>query len=187
MKIFITCGLTAIFILLDLLAGNIGLFPAFSVYISLVLVLAYNWSYGIFAAAAAGMVLDVVYGHSLGFLAFVFAAAAGAGALIAERGHRQLISLFGGGGSAGFITAAGVLLTVRFSGGSIPAPDWKSYLIFSVGSGGLWLIILVLIFDFFAKRANLPRCIRSSWTPAGRRLRPVPSRRPTANLRRHSR
>ena len=162
MKIFITCALTAMLVMLDLLAGNIGIFPGFSVYGPVVLIMAYGWGYGIPAAAAAGMVIDVLYGHSFGGLTFLFALSALAGALIAERGHRQLAALFAGGVCTGFILASGILLAVKFSDGSIPGPDKISYLVFSAGIGGVWLILSAMIFDFFAARANLPRCITIS-------------------------
>ena len=162
MKIFITCALTAMFILLDLLAGNIGLFPGFSVYGALVLFMAYRWQYGVASAVIGGIIIDILYGHSAGGLTFIFTLSVIAGALIAERGHRQIAALFAAGCCTGFIVASGVILTVKLTGGSIPAPDSSSFLIFSTGAGGLWLIILTLLFDFFAARANLPRCITVS-------------------------
>ena len=47
MKNFICCSLTAIFLVLDMLAGNISLFPAFSVYTAVIFFLAYGWKYGV--------------------------------------------------------------------------------------------------------------------------------------------
>lgn len=185
MKNFILCSLTAIFLLLDMLAGNLSLFPALSVYLAVILFLAYNWKYGILCAASSGLVLDAVYGHSFSYLSVIFMLAATAGALTAERGHRQLPGLFAAGAAAGSITAVGIMVAVKVTSGQLPAPDRFSYLFFSAGGGGIYLVLGAMLFDFFAERANLPRCIRNVFTdPTQRRRRPVSRTAATANARR---
>ena len=72
MKNFICCSLTAIFLVLDMLAGNISLFPAFSVYTAVIFFLAYGWKYGVVSALFSGMVLDALYGHSFSYLSLIF-------------------------------------------------------------------------------------------------------------------
>ena len=173
MKNFICISLTAFFLVLDMLAGNISLFPAFSVYAALIFFLSYNWKYGIASALFSGMVLDAFYGHSFSYLSLIFLVAVTLAVLVAERGQRQLPGLFASGSTAGIITALGVIFTVKVSGGTLPAPDRITYLLFAAGGGGLWMLISVMLFDFFAVRANLPRCVRNVFTESSRRRRPV--------------
>ena len=87
MKNFICCSLTALFLVLDMLAGNISLFPAFSVYTALIFFLAYGWKYGIVSALCSGMILDALYGHSFSYLSLIFLVAVILGAIAAERGQ----------------------------------------------------------------------------------------------------
>ena len=163
MKTFISIALTAIFILTDLLAGNLSLFPAFTVYCAAVLLIAYGWKYGLAAAIAGGMIIDLVYGHSLAVYAVVFALAAAAAGGTILRGNRQPASIFTGGCLAGLIVSGATVFFCNISGSSIPGPDVPSYLIFSTGGGGFLLFLLVILFDFLAVRANLPRCIKNSY------------------------
>ena len=176
MKNFICISLTAFFLVLDMLAGNLSLFPAFSVYAALIFFLAYNWKYGIASALVSGMVLDAFYGHSFSYLSLIFLGAVSLAALAAERGQRQLLPLFASGAIAGIVTALGVILAVKVSGGTLPAPDRITYLLFAFGGGGLWMLIAVMLFDFFAVRANLPRCVRNVFTESLRHHRRPVSR-----------
>lgn len=174
MKNFICCSLTALFLVLDMLAGNISLFPAFSVYAALIFFLAYGWKYGVVSALFSGMVLDALYGHSFSYLSLIFLIAVILGAITAERGHRQLLSLFAAGAVAGSVAALGIIFAVKISGGTLPAPDRITYLLFGAGAGGSWMLIAVMLFDFFAVRANLPRCVRNVFSePVRHRRRPV--------------
>ena len=176
MKNFICCSLTAIFLILDMLAGNLSLFPAFGVYCAIVLFLAYNWKYGIVSAAASGMVLDAVYGHNFSYLSLIFLCAVLVGALIADRGHRQILALLAAGAAAGITVSTGVIIAVKFSGGMLPAPDRITYLFSSAAGGGLWLLFSAAVFDFFAVRANLPRCVKSVFSTSPRQPRRPVSR-----------
>ena len=176
MKNFICCSLTALFLVLDILAGNISLFPAFSVYTALIFFLAYGWKYGIVSALCSGMILDALYGHSFSYLSLIFLVAVILGAIAAERGHRNLVSLFVSGAVAGSVVALGVILAVKISGGTFPAPDRITYLLFGAGGGGVWMLIAVTLFDFFAVRANLPRCVRNVFTESVRQQRRPVSR-----------
>lgn len=185
MKNFILCSLTALFLLLDLLAGNLSLFPALSVFNAVILFLAYGWRYGIISAVVSGMVLDALYGHSFSYLSVIFVTALTVAAFTAERGHRQLSALFASGAVCGGIIAAGVTIAVKVSGGILPAPDRLSYLVFASGGGGVYLVLAALLFDFFAVRANLPRCIKNVFTePARRQRRPVSRTAANTSLRR---
>lgn len=169
MKIFITVALTAIFLLLDLLSGNLALFPALTVYCTITLSMAYNYSYGAAAAFIAGMVLDVMYGNSFATIGIIFAAASLAGTAAVLRGQRQLSAIFSGGCIAGLLVAVAVSILSRFNGNQLPGSDVPSYLLFSAVFGGIILFLQVLIFDFFAAKANLPCCIKSSYNDPGRR------------------
>ena len=133
-------------------------------------------------AACSGLVLDAVYGHSFSYLSVIFIIAAAAAALTAERGHRQLPGLFAAGAVAGSITAIGVMIAVKITSGQLPAPDRFSYLLFSAGGGGIYLVLGAMLFDFFAERANLPRCIRNTFTGSSHRQR-RPVSRTAANTR----
>lgn len=163
MKTFISIALSAIFILADLLAGNLALFPTFTVYCAVVLLIAYGWKYGLAAAIAGGVIIDLVYGHLLAFYGVIFALATAAAGAIILRGNRQTASIFTGGALAGLTVSAATALFCRISGGSVPGPDVPSYIVFATGSGGIILILMVILFDFFAVRANLPRCIKNSY------------------------
>ena len=163
MKIFISIALTAIFLLLDLLAGNLALFPALSGYCAIALLLAYGWSYGIIAALTGGIVLDVMYGHSFAVLGVLFALVTAAAGAIAIRGSRQLPGIFAGGCCAGLLVSVTTAVMCRAANGTLPGPDISSYIIFSTGGGGIVLILQVCLFDFFAARANLPRCIKNTY------------------------
>lgn len=169
MKLFISIALTAIFILLDLLAGNLGIFPALTVYCSMVLLLAYGWKYGIASALAGGVIIDAVFGHLLAYYGLFFILAGISGCSIAFRGHRQLAGIFTGGCIAGLIVSALTALLCHIPGYTLPGPDAASYIIFSTGGGGIFLVLLVIVFDFFAVRANLPRCVKSSFNESGSR------------------
>ena len=168
MKTFITIALTAIFLLLDLLSGNFALFPALTVYCSVVLSLAYHPGYGTAAAFAGGVVLDVMYGHSFAVLGVLFAAASLAGTGIVLRGNRQLGGVFAGGCAAGLIVSVAVSVLSRASGNLLPGSDVPSYILFSGVFGGIILFLQILFFDFLAAKANLPCCIRSSYNDSGR-------------------
>ena len=176
MKNFISCSLTAIFLILDMLAGNLSLFPAFGVYCAIVLFLAYGWKYGIVSAAVSGMVLDAVYGHNFSYLSLIFICAVLAGALLADRGHRQILALLAGGAAAGITAASGVIIAIKISGGMLPAPDRITCLFSAAAGGGLWLLFSVAVFDFFAVRANLPRCVKSAFAASPRQMRRPVSR-----------
>ena len=163
MKTFISIALTAIFILTDLLAGNLALFPTLTVYCAAVLLIAYGWKYGLAAAIAGGVIIDLVYGHLLAFYGVIFALAAAVAGAVILRGNRQTASIFSGGCLAGLTVSVSTAFFCRISGGSVPGPDVPSYIIFSTGTGGMILILMVILFDFFAVRANLPRCIKNSY------------------------
>ena len=186
MKNFISWSLTAIFLILDMLIGNLSLFPALSVYCAIVLFLAYGWKYGLISAAASGMVLDAVYGHSFSYLSLIFLCAVLAASLTAERGHRQFLPLLASGAIAGIVISTGVTIAVKISGGMLPAPDRITYIFSAAAGGGLWLLFSVAVFDFFAVRANLPRCMKNVFTESTRRpRRPVSRSAQNSNLRRH--
>lgn len=163
MKTFISIALTAIFILTDLLAGNLALFPTLTVYCAAVLLIAYGWKYGLAAALAGGVIIDLIYGHLIAYYGVIFTLATAAAGAIILRGNRQMASIFTGGCVAGLMVSAATALFCRVSGSSIPGPDMPSYIIFSAGIGGIILILMVVLFDFFAVRANLPRCIKNSY------------------------
>lgn len=171
MKWFITSSLMAIFLLLDLLAGNIFIFCGLSCYCALVIALAFNWKYGVSAAVAGGIILDSIYGRIFSATTIIYAAALLVALWVINRGHRQLPALLGGGAIVGTILSCGTVIMVKFSKGSLPAPDISSYMIFSCGGGALLLVLLVTVFDFFAGRANLPRCIKVELSNSGRRTR----------------
>ena len=172
MKTFISIALTAIFILTDLLAGNLALFPTLTVYCAAVLLIAYGWKYGLAAALAGGVIIDLIYGHTMAFYGVIFALAPAAAGSIILRGNRQMVSIFAGGCIAGLTVSAATAFFCRISGSSVPGPDVPSYIIFSTGIGGIILILMVVLFDFFAVRANLPRCIKNSYSEsaAGKNL-----------------
>lgn len=165
MKIFITIALTAFFLLLDMLAGNFFIFCGSSCFIAIILALAYNWKYGVPAAAAAGTVLDALYGRSFSVTTFIFIPALLAALWVINRGHRELPALLGGGAVAGAIISGGITILVKSSGGTLPAPDLFSYIVFSAGGGGILLLLMVSVFDFFSERGNLPRCIKKELAP----------------------
>ena len=171
-----------------MLAGNLSLFPALSVYCAIVLFLAYGWKYGIVSAAVSGMVLDAVYGHNFSYLSLIFICAVLIGALIADRGHRQILALLGAGAAAGIAVSIGVIISVRISGGMLPAPDRLTYLFSSATGGGLWLFLSAAVFDFFAVRANLPRCVKTVFSNSTRQpRRPVSRSARNHNPRRYRR
>ena len=165
MKIFITIALTALFLLLDLLAGNFFIFCGFSCFSSIIIAMAYGWKYGIPAAAIAGTVLDALYGRSFSVSTFIFVTALLASYGSITRGHRQLPGILIGGALAGAIISCGATLVVKVSGTPLPAPDFFSYVIFSAGGGSLLLLLMVSVFDFFAERGNMPRCIKRELAP----------------------
>lgn len=169
MKIFITIALTAIFLMLDLLAGNLALFPALTVYNAVILLLAYGWRYGIASALTGGIIIDVIYGHPFALIGVIFTLAAAAAGGAALRGARQLPGIFAGGCAAGFIVSGLVTILCKTGGGTLPGPDVSSFVIFSTGGGGILLVLLVMLFDFFAARANLPRCVKNTYSDPGNR------------------
>ena len=161
----------AIFLLLDLLTGNIFIFCGLSCYCALVIALAYQWKYGVAAAVAAGIILDSLYGRAVSCTTLIYVPALLGALWVINRGHRQLTALLGGGAIVGTVVSCGTVLFVRLTNGTLPAPDVSSYIIFSCGSGALLLVLLVAVFDFFAGRANLPKCIKAQLTSSGRRTR----------------
>ena len=173
MKTFITAALSAIFILLDLFAGNLSVFCGLSCYCAIVIALAYGLKHALFPALFSAAVLDSLYGRSWSVTAFIFAAALATAFMLIERGHRQLPAILSGGAAAGSVISIGTVIFVKSTGGTLPAPDMASYIVFSTGSGGVLLLLLIVIFDFFAGRANLPRCIKNEFSTAGSRRRKI--------------
>ena len=162
MKLFFTFSVTAFLLLGDLLAGNIPLFPALSVYGAAYFALAYGLNYGIFAAAAAGVALDAVYCRpyclsAAGFVLTVFAVVQ-----FIKRGRRQFLFLPLAGGFAGLLSGAAGSIIAAFYRSELPGPDLWTVLVFSIGFGGLFFTFIVTFLDFLASRADLPRCIRKN-------------------------
>ena len=173
MKSFLTVSLTALFILADIFAGNLGLFPALSGFCAIVITLAYGYKYGIASALLAGMVLDALYARPFSLLPLIYTAVLVTVTLLADRGHRQYPALYAGGVAAGVGFAGGIWLMVKLFGGTLPGPDIGSFLIFSGGTGGILLVVMVWGFDYLAGKADLPRCIKNGYAPAGRQKRTV--------------
>ncbi|MBR7107379.1 MAG: hypothetical protein IKC89_03080 [Lentisphaeria bacterium] len=189
MKIFITIALTALFLLLDLLVGNFFIFCGFSCFCSIVIAMAYGWKYGVPAAAIAGTILDAIYGRSFSVTTFIFVPALLASYWSITRGHRQLPGILIGGALAGTVISCGATLVVKSSNTPLPAPDFFSYVIFSAGGGSLLLLLMVSVFDFFAERGNMPRCIKRELSPRrpNRRKRVLSSQlNPRKSRRRNS-
>ena len=119
MKTFISIALTAIFILTDLLAGNLALFPTLTVYCAAGLLIAYGWKYGLAAALAGGVIVDLIYGHTMAFYGVIFPlATAAAGAIIQAVLHNPMAApnIIGVNSGAG--------LAVSIVVGILPAAVW---------------------------------------------------------------
>ena len=185
MKSFITVSLTALFTLADIFAGNLGLFPAFSGFCAIVITLAYGYRAGIASALLSGMVLDALYARPFSLLPLIYTLVLVAVTLLADRGHRQYLPICAGGILAGLGFSGGTLLITKLFGGTLPGPDIGSFIIFSAGSGGILLAVLVWGFDCLADKANLPRCIKPAYAPSGRHKRTV-SRSKLAGSRKRS-
>jgi hypothetical protein len=166
MKIFLVSVVTLLFVLLELLAGNWLLPLSMPVYTAVYFAIAYRKSTGIFSAAAAGLIIDAVYGREWMLLMLIFP---GVVMLILPvvryfRRRMPLAPLAAGvcAGAAGF---TGTVLLCLLCSMEIPGPDIFSMLVFQSVIGGSVMLLFTVLADFLAFKCNLPRFIITGTDP----------------------
>ena len=158
MKLFLTIFVTASAMLPELWCGNLGIQLGLPVYSSVYFYAAYGPLYGIGAAGISGLLLDVIYNRYWLLTAPGWILISCIGFQAAQRWQRRkpAAPLF-----SGILCGAGISLwndlIALLAGGEIPGPDIFSMLIFQSFSGGIFMLLITLLFDAVNFRCNLPQ------------------------------
>ena len=158
MKSFLVTVTTLALILLELLCGNRLLPMFFPLYGAVYFAVAYRKRTGIISAAAAGMLLDLLYCRPFMLLMFFLPAALLAALPVVKRFRRQLpLAPLGAGAVCGASGAVITFLCCRIYHTEFPAPELFSLIIFQTFTGAIFMLIFTSVSDYLGFKCNLPR------------------------------
>lgn len=168
MRTFLVCTVTLLMVLLELLAGNRHLPLALPVYSAVYFAVVYRKSAGIISAAAAGLIIEAMYGREWMLLTLIFPAVVLLALSSVRKYRRQMPAApLAAGAVCGATADLGMVLVALLHGGQLPGPDIFSMLIFQIFTGALFMLIFTLLADFLAFKCNLPRFISSGNSKRG--------------------
>ena len=163
MKLFLVIVTTALLLLGELLAGNLGLVLGLPLYGAVYFGVAYGRRSGVAGAAAAGLILDAVCFRECMTLVFLYPAIVAALLPLIRRERRRFPgAALLAGAAAGAAAVGANWLTAAVIGGALPGPDAVSLLISQTIAGAAFMLVFTLTADFLAAKCNLPR-----FRPAG--------------------
>lgn len=158
MKIFLTAVVTALLMVFELFAGNLGLALGLPLYGALFFAVAFGQAYGIAAAGGAALIIDIMYVRSFPVWSIYAMAAVFFTSLNVHRMQRkQPFASLLSGGLCGLLIVIYNLLAAFFTGENIPGPDPFSLTVFHIFGGMIFMFLLVVLFDAVNFRSNLPR------------------------------
>ncbi|MBR7121482.1 MAG: hypothetical protein IKC94_04495 [Lentisphaeria bacterium] len=158
MKVFLNILVTALLMNMELICGNTGLALGLPLFGAVYFFIAFSPVHGITSAAFSALLLDAMYARNCltwPLAAIVIVSAAGNFAGYLER--RMPLSPLGSGGLCALLVSVYNVLNAWFSGVPAPGPDFFSMLVFQVSGGGLFMLLLVWLFDAVNFRCNLPQ------------------------------
>ncbi len=158
MKPFLVTVATLALILLELLCGNRLPPMLFPLYGAVYFAVAYRKRTGLISAAAAGMLLDLLYSRPFMLLMFFLPAAVLAVLPVVKRFRRQLpLAPLGAGAVCGAASTVITFLCCRIYHTAFPAPDFFSMIIFQTFTGAFFMLIFTSASDYLGFKCNLPR------------------------------
>lgn len=158
MKTFVTVCITAMFMAVELIAGNMGLALGLPVFAASYFLISFGTLYGIMAAGIAGLFTDLIYAREYCFYAVMWVIIAAITGSVIRRFHRNMpFSPLAGGAVCGILINSSNCLHTFFTGNISPGPDFFSMIIFQAAGGMGLMLSMVLLFDAVNFRSNLPR------------------------------
>lgn len=158
MKIFLTVTVTALLMVCELIAGNVGLALGLPLYGALYFAVAFGQAYGIGAAGAAALMLDIIYARSFpSWSIYAMLAVFMVSVNVHRMQRKQPFASLIAGAFCGILIVIYNLSAAYFAGEDIPGPDPFNLIVFHIVGGTLFMFFLVMIFDAVNFRSNLPR------------------------------
>lgn len=158
MRIFLVSFVTALLIMLELLAGNYGLCLAFPLIGSVYFAVAYRKRTGFISACAAGLVLDALYCRDEMLLMLLYPAAVLAALQIIRQTRRRMpFAPLAAGAVLGAVVNGGNIVLCLIYQVPLNGPDLPSMLVFQVTVSAILMLLFTWTADALAFKCNLPR------------------------------
>lgn len=160
MKAFLTLCVTAFFMSLELICGNMGLPLGLPLFAAVYFSAAFGVNYGIWAAGLSGLLLDAVYCRNVPLSALIYAGIVLLCLQIAVRFERHVpVAPAFSGACCGFLIWLWHMIYAWIAGIPLPGPDIFSMAVFQISGGLLLMLCLTLFFDAVNFRCNLPKFV----------------------------
>ena len=171
MRIFLVTFVTAVLILLELLAGNFGLSPGFPLCGAVYFAAAYRKSAGLISAGCAGLVLDAIYCRDVMLLMLLYPAITLVSWQVIRYLRRQIpLAPLAAGAVTGALMNITTLLLCLLYRVPLPGPDPVSMFVFQVFVSAVFMVLFTTVADVLAFKCNLPR-LKNSGKTSDRRER----------------
>lgn len=187
MKAVFLITVTALAMLAELLAGNVGIYLPLTAYAVFYFTCSISAAAGVAAAIVAGTVLDLIYGRTLLLTPLILLAALAAGWSLRRNQMETLLEAALPGMAIGATAALGAA-ALRMPGGQPPSwlLLWQAVWFGSIGL--LLLPLTVFVLDSAARTLGLPEFLKETRSrlnrnPLGSRPRRVRERLVTPNRR----